>query len=229
MSGYHGDIALEQTIDFKFTSRRFTTGAPFTLAGSPAIVCYVGNSTTEISAGTLSPDFDGKTGLNHVRIIAAAGSGFASQTDVTVVLSAGTVDGVSVVGEVVGDFSIENRSGLRPTTAGRTLDVTTTGEAGIDWSNIGGQAAVVNLTGTLVSDVESLTVDTFTEPGSGAPAVATTLAAKIGYLYKAWRNRSTQTASEYSLYADDTTTKDQKAAVSDNGTTFDRGEVATGP
>ena len=76
--------------------------------------------------------------------------------------------------------------------------------------------------------LDVLNTDTFAEPGQGTPAATTTLVAKIGYLYKAWRNRHTQTASEYALYADDATTKDQEAIVTDDGTTYDRGEVSTG-
>lgn len=134
---YRGDIALEQTIDFKFTSRRFSTGAPFTLAGTPSLAAYVGNSTTEITAGiTLSVDFDGVTGLNNVRVAATAGNGYTAGTDVEIVIAAGTVDSVSVVGEVVGSFSIANRSALRPTVSGRTLDVAATGEAGLDFNNV---------------------------------------------------------------------------------------------
>lgn len=77
--------------------------------------------------------------------------------------------------------------------------------------------------------VNALATDTYAEPAQGAPASTATLAAKIGYLYKAWRNKSTQTSSTYSLYADDTTTVDQKATVADDGTTLTRGEIATGP
>lgn len=77
--------------------------------------------------------------------------------------------------------------------------------------------------------VDALATDTYAEPAQGAPAATATLAAKIGYLYKAWRNKSTQTSSTYSLYADDTTTVDQKATVADDGTTLTRGEIATGP
>lgn len=67
------------------------------------------------------------------------------------------------------------------------------------------------------------------EPGQGAPAASTSALAKIDYLYKAWRNRKTQTSSAYKLYADDATTVDQKAAVSDDATTTDVGEIASGP
>lgn len=77
--------------------------------------------------------------------------------------------------------------------------------------------------------VDALNTDTYAEPGQATPAATASLAAKIGYLYKAWRNRKTQTATTYSLFNDDATTVDQKATVSDNGTTFDSGEIATGP
>jgi hypothetical protein len=77
--------------------------------------------------------------------------------------------------------------------------------------------------------VDALAVDTYAEPGQGTPAATATLAAKINYLYKAWRNKKTQTSTQYSLYADDATTVDQKATVSSDGTTTTVGEVATGP
>lgn len=106
---YHGDIKLGDTIDIKFTTRRFTTGAPFALA-SGVISAYVGNGTTQITAGiTLSADFDGVTGLNNVRVVASSGNGFATATNVSLVITTGTVDSVSVVGEEIGSFSIENR------------------------------------------------------------------------------------------------------------------------
>lgn len=76
--------------------------------------------------------------------------------------------------------------------------------------------------------VDALATDTYAEPGQGNPAASTSLSAKIGYLYKNWRNRKTQTADEWALYADDGTTKDQEAAVSDDGTTLVKGEVVTG-
>lgn len=77
--------------------------------------------------------------------------------------------------------------------------------------------------------VDALAVDTYAEPGQGNPLATTTLAAKINYLYKAWRNKKTQTSTQYSLYADDTTTIDQKATVSDDGVTTTVGEIVTGP
>lgn len=78
--------------------------------------------------------------------------------------------------------------------------------------------------------VDALVTDTYAEPGQGAPAATASLAAKIGYLFKAWRNKHTQTSDTYKLFADDGTTVDQKAAsMSDDGTTFTRTEVGAGP
>lgn len=103
-----GDIALGQTFDVKFTTRQIS-GAPFALA-SGVISAYVGNSTTQITAGiTLTADFDTVTGLNNVRVVATSGNGFATASDYQLVITTGTVNSVSVVGEVIAQFSIENR------------------------------------------------------------------------------------------------------------------------
>lgn len=77
--------------------------------------------------------------------------------------------------------------------------------------------------------LDVMTIDTFAEPGQGSPPASATVIAKVGYLYKAWRNRHAQTATEYRLYNDDAVTVDQKATVSDDGSTTSVGEVTTGP
>lgn len=120
---------------------------------------------------------------------------------------------------------------------------TNVGTAGNGLTNIGTIATVTNLTnaptnGDLTAAmktsintevVDALNVDTYAEPGQGTPAATTTLADKINYLYKNWRNRKTQTASTWSLMNDDATTVDQKSTVSDNGTTADKTEIVSGP
>lgn len=111
-----------------------------------------------------------------------------------------------------------------------------TGAVGSVTGNVGGNVAgsVGSLAAQAKADVnaevvDALNTDTYAEPAQGTPGATISLAAKIGYLFKAWRNRSTQTADTYSLYNDDATTVDHKATVSDDGTTLSRGEVATGP
>ena len=152
------DYALESTFDYKFTSRAFATGIPTTLAGTPVIDIYEDNSTTEITgAETLSVDFDGVTGLNNLRIVATAANGFESGKSYAAVITTGTVGGVSVVGETVLNFTIQRTSAVRPTTAGRTLDVTATGAAGIDWANVENQGTSVDLSATTVDSVDDVT------------------------------------------------------------------------
>lgn len=149
---YQGDLAPGATLWFAFTSRRFTTGVPFALA-SGALAVYQDASDTQSTAGvTLTASFDGVTGQNRVTIDTSAdGTFYAVGHDYSVILSAGTVDSVSVVGEVLATFSMGHRSSLRPTTAGRTLDVSASGEAGVDWANVGSPTTTLALTGTTIS------------------------------------------------------------------------------
>ena len=77
--------------------------------------------------------------------------------------------------------------------------------------------------------LDVLNIDTFSEPGQEAPPATTTLIKKIGYLYKFLRNKITQTSTTLSIFADDAATVDQKATVSDDATTYTRGEIGTGP
>lgn len=121
-----GDRLLNTVVDFKFTT--VAPPAPTTLAGTPALAVYPINSTTEITAGiTLTVDFDGRTGLNHVRIDLSASASYTRRQDYCVVITTGTVGGVSAVGYVVATFSIENRytpglvtRGICPTSGSHT-------------------------------------------------------------------------------------------------------------
>lgn len=98
-------VGLGETVNYKFTTS--VNGVPTQLAGSPAVACYVGSSTTERTTGvTLTVDFDARTGLNNVAIVATSGNGYAAGERITLVLTAGTVGGYSVVGTVVGAFCV---------------------------------------------------------------------------------------------------------------------------
>ena len=108
---YQGDYLEDYaTLNFKFTTRGLT-GIPTTLAGGPVVKVYKANATdSETATGvTLTADFDGVTGLNNVLIDLSASALYTPLTDYAVVITTGTVGGVSVVGETVGTFSIENR------------------------------------------------------------------------------------------------------------------------
>ena len=100
--------------------------------------------------------------------------------------------------------------------------VADTNELQGDWVN-GGRLDLI------LDSVLSLLDDARSEPGQGAPPVNPDAMTKLDYIYKAWRNKKTQTATTFSLFDDAGTTVDHKATVSDDGTTATIGEVATGP
>lgn len=152
MSKHLGDFDTSTVVYGKFTTYRPSTGAAFTLGGTPALSVYKDNSTTQSTTGvTLTADFDSVTGLNHFAIDTSAdGTFYSSGSFFDIVITTGTVDSVSVVGAVVGSFTLRKNSALKPTTAGRALDVSAGGEAGIDWANVGSPTTTVNLSGTTV-------------------------------------------------------------------------------
>lgn len=108
---YHGDLVPSQVLYFHFTTVD-STGAGNT-GSSLAISVYKDDSTTQSTAGvttTFSSGFDGVAGLVSVKIDTSAdGTFYAAGHDFSVVITTGTVNSVSVVGYVVGAFSIDNR------------------------------------------------------------------------------------------------------------------------
>ena len=126
-----GDYDASTVIYGKFTTFRPSTGAVFTLGGTPALSVYKDNSTTQSTTGvTLTVDFDSVTGLHHYAIDTSAdGTFYSAGSFFSIVITAGTVDSVSVVGTVVAEFTIRKNSALKPTTAGRTLAVDASGRA----------------------------------------------------------------------------------------------------
>ncbi len=129
MSNYIGDYDASTVIYTKFSTFQPSTGATFILSGSPAIAVYKDASTTESTSGaTITANFDSKTGLNHIAIDTSSdGTFYSAGSNFDVVLSAGTVDSVSVAGAAVASFSLRKDSSLKPATAGRTLVVDASG------------------------------------------------------------------------------------------------------
>lgn len=111
---YLGDYTDDYaTLHFKFTTRT-TAGVPATLAGTPVISIYKGGTVAPFASSgdaevTLSVDYNSITGLNNVLIDLSGDANFAAGNDYSVVITTGTVNSVSVVGETVANFSIENR------------------------------------------------------------------------------------------------------------------------
>lgn len=171
MSKYVGDFTAGKTVRIRFNTSK-ADGTPITLAGTPAVSVYKGSTTESTSGVTLTVDYDSRTGMHDLVIDTSAdGTFYAAANDFDAVITTGTVDSISVVGTVVGTFSLANRSALRPTTADRTLDVSSGGEAGLDWANIGSPTTTVGLSGTTVATVTTTTT----------ASTVTTVSDKTGY------------------------------------------------
>ena len=104
------DITLGETFTFGFTTRAFTTGVPGTLGGTPVLSVKEGANDTPITAG-VSVDVDTcatpVTGLNEGTIVATSANGYEAGKSYFCYISTGTVGGVSVVGEIVCQFTIQ--------------------------------------------------------------------------------------------------------------------------
>jgi len=164
--------------------------------------------------------------------IGAAGAGLTAADDAILTIL-GTPAGVSMSADI---------AAVKVDTAAILVDTGTTLDGRIPAALVGGRmdsslgaiAVGVDLSATMKTSVnaevvDALATDTYAEPAQGTPAATNTLAVKIGHLFKAWRNRTTQTATQSSLYNDDAVTVDHKATFSDDGVTADRGEIASGP
>lgn len=100
-----GQRDLGSTVAFLFTTG--LDGSPTNLSGSPAVSVYQAGTTAPITAGiTLSTNYNSTAGLNSVSIVASVGNGYASGFDYEVVITAGTLGSISMVGAVVGRFSL---------------------------------------------------------------------------------------------------------------------------
>lgn len=203
-----------------------TAGTTFTAAATDNIAFYPPVNVTHIGA-TAQTANDNGADINAILVdtaeIGAAGAGLTE--------AGGTGDHLTAIN--LPDQTMNITGDITGNLSGSVGSVT--GAVGSVTGNVGGNVtgSVGSLAAQAKADVnaevvDALNTDTYAEPGQGAPAATASIVTKIGFLFKAWRNRTTQTSSEYALYADDGTTKDQEAAISDNGTTLDRSEVTTG-
>ena len=166
-----------------------------------------------------------QTGDNFARI-GANGAGLSN-----INLPNQTMD---IIGDVTG-----NLSGSVGSVTGAVGSVTGhTNQTGDNFARIGAPAgasvsadiaAVPDAAAINAEVLDVMNVDTYGEPAQGAPGATISAFAKINYLYKAFRNRITQTAATLSIYNDAGAVVDHKATVSDDTVTYDRGEIGTGP
>src|SRR3990167_7874105 len=180
MGPYLGDYIEDDTLHFLWSSNN-SNGASVTRTVNGTISVYKDNGVAQSVAGiTDTEDFDALTGIHSCSMDLSADAFYAVGADYAVVLSAATIDG-QTVNAVLAHFSIENRSALRPTVNGRELDVTATGEAGLDLDNTAGALGTAQfdaafLTAALIAAdaicAAELAADAVTEIQSGLATAA---------------------------------------------------------
>lgn len=172
MYPYLGDFPTGQTIYIPFhTFDSNDPTASVTISGLALadIKVYKDGGVTQRSStagftllDTDGIDFDALTGIHGISIDTSDNTdpGFwAAGSDYWVIIDSITVD-AATVRFIAATFSIDNRGLLRPTTAQRTLDVTATGAAGIDWGNVENQSTSVDLSATSTNLVDTCTTNT---------------------------------------------------------------------
>lgn len=151
MVDYIGDFRAGVTIRHFFNTNA-VAGESITMATDGTFQVYKDGDVTQDTDGlTFLEDFDGLTGVHRVTIDTTADATFYSEgSDFMVAVSGATIDG-KAINAALFTFSLANRSGLMPTTAGRKLDVSAGGEAGIDLANVGSPTTTLNLSGTTIA------------------------------------------------------------------------------
>jgi hypothetical protein len=129
-----------------------TTAGDFTTLGSPGkvLVGQLGGTFTTSSSSVFS-----STALAN----APSGTGASAATIAAAVWDEAK-SGHTTAGTYGAYLDAAITSRLAPTVSGRTLDVSTTGEAGIDWANVGSPTSTVSLSGTTVGTVTTYTGNT---------------------------------------------------------------------
>lgn len=135
------DRVKGDTFTFRFTTRAFATGIPTALAGSPVLSAMEDAVDTAITTG-VSFTASSVAGLNLCTIDSSQAD-FEAGKEYDVFLSAGTVGGVSVVGEVVGHFSLSREA------------------AAVDLANatdgLGALKVLIDAVGVIVTAIEAVT------------------------------------------------------------------------
>jgi len=202
------------------------------IAGSNAATTFatldVTGATTLAAVSATTVTTSGATTLASMSVTGQLDAG-SLLVDTTTTLTGAVASG-DITANIIGDITGNLSGSVGSVTTETTLDalVVTVGVAGVGLTDLGGMStgmkAEVN-----AEVVDTLATDTYAEPGQGTPAATASLSAKLGYLYKAWRNRANQTATTYQLFNDDAVTVDHKLTVSDDGATAEKGEMITGP
>ncbi len=149
------NTASQKVIFFAFDA---TTNVPKT-GDAANITPYVSKDYGSVTAitDTSATEMDATNAPGYYLVDLTQG-----ETDAEVLLfsAKSSTSNIKVIGAPAVVFPVPTLGVLSPTTKGRTLDVTATGGAGIDWSNVEAPTTSLALTGTTIAVTQKVDVDT---------------------------------------------------------------------
>lgn len=153
---YVGDF-LEDEPNIQLDIDTLVNGDMVALAGTPTVAVYKDNSDTEHTTTYTPAVVDSATGAYRIVIDSSAHAFFATGCDYTARFKTGTLGGKSLVGRLVGSFSIENRNvilankahgGIAATLRLQTFDVINSGGDAVTFRSSGGDGSGLRCTGS---------------------------------------------------------------------------------
>lgn len=169
-----GDVTVDsQTV--RFIAATFTIGLPGAVLNT-TIATLASQTSFTLTAGPAEDDaLNGCVVYIH-DVASAVQGGFAVVSDYTGSTKTVTLVAGTTFTAAASDNVMVMPPRLLPTVLGRTLDVSTGGEAGVDWANVGSQTTAVDLSGTNIKTNQKVDVETIK-----TQAVATTGAGTITF------------------------------------------------
>lgn len=149
------NVASQKFAVFAFDS---TTNLPKT-GDAANITAYVSKDygVVTVLADTSATEMDATNAKGYYLFDAAQAE---TNADFLLVSGKSSTANIVVTGAPGPIFTYPTTGILAPTTLGRTLDVTATGEAGIDWANVGAPTTTLALTGTTIAVTQKVDIDT---------------------------------------------------------------------
>lgn len=183
---YFGDFPVN-AVARMFWNTNGADGASITRSTDGTLKIYKDGSVTErtsLAGVTQTKDHDGNTGVHLVAVDLSdnTDAGFYAAGSRYALVMTGMVIDTKTVNAVIGSFSIELAGGalallknasyglanlVRSTVPANTLDVSATGEVGLDFANIKDATGAKTLTNITVPVVTSLTNPVLLTPGTG--------------------------------------------------------------
>lgn len=160
----------------KFTVFAFDSTTNLPKTGDAAnITAYVSidNAAVTVLGDTSATEMDATNAKGYYLFDAAQGE---TNGDKLMISAKSATANIVVVGAPAVIFTRPTTGWLAPTVATRTLDVSATGEAGVDWANVGSPTTANALTGTTIAATQKVDIETIKTQAVTCAAGVTVLA-----------------------------------------------------